>query len=68
MGSVGQFEDHATLAVVNRNLPVPAFKVSRSRGRTIVKTAAREGLRFCFRSGRDYLLIFKTDAEARVKE
>ena len=34
----GQFEDHATLAVINRNLPVPAFSVSRSGGRTIVKT------------------------------
>ncbi|MBO4756262.1 MAG: DUF4968 domain-containing protein, partial [Bacteroidales bacterium] len=34
----GQFEDHATLAIVNRNLPVPAFKVSRSGGRTIIKT------------------------------
>lgn len=32
------FEDHATLAVVNRNLPVPAFTVSRKGEGVVLKT------------------------------
>ena len=31
----GQFEDHATLAIVNRDLPVPSFTVSRSGGKLV---------------------------------
>ena len=34
----GQFEDHASLAIVNRNLPVPTFSVSRSGGALTLKT------------------------------
>ena len=34
----GQFEDHATLAIVNRDLPVPSFSVSRSKGGVVLKT------------------------------
>ena len=29
----GRFEDHATLAIVNRDLPVPDFSVTRTRGK-----------------------------------
>ncbi len=36
----GRFEDRATLAVVNRCLPVPAFKVSQSAARTVIRTGA----------------------------
>ena len=36
----GRFEDHATLAIVNRNLPVPAFSVKRDGNRLTLKTAA----------------------------
>lgn len=35
-----RFEDHATLAIVNRELPVPAFTVSRTGGKLVVKTKA----------------------------
>ena len=34
----GKFEDRASLAIVNRNLPVPAFTVSRKGGNLILKT------------------------------
>ena len=34
----GQFEDHATLAIVNRDLPVPVFKVSRTGDGLLIKT------------------------------
>ena len=34
----GVFEDRATLAIVNRDLPVPAFSVSRSGGALVLKT------------------------------
>ena len=34
----GQFEDHASLAIVNRDLPVPSFSVSRSGGKLLLKT------------------------------
>ena len=34
----GQFEDHATLAIVNRELPVPAFSVSRTGDWLLIKT------------------------------
>lgn len=36
----GAFEDRASLAVVNRNLPVPSFKVNRSANTLTLKTAA----------------------------
>ena len=36
----GQFEDRATLGMVNRELPVPAFKVSRGKNRLTIKTSA----------------------------
>ena len=36
----GKFEDHATLAIVNRDLSVPAFSVSRRGGVLLVKTKA----------------------------
>ena len=36
----GVFEDRASLAVVNRRLPVPSFKVSKSRNRATIKTSA----------------------------
>ena len=35
-----QFEDHATLAIVNRNLPVPKFTVKRSGEAVTIKTSA----------------------------
>ena len=35
----GAFEDRATLAIVNRNLPVPAFKASKSGKGVTIKTA-----------------------------
>ena len=34
----GQFEDRATFAVVNRRLPVPEFKVTRTSGKLTIKT------------------------------
>ena len=34
----GQFEDHATLAIVNRDLPVPSYTVSRSKQSLTIKT------------------------------
>lgn len=34
----GQFEDRASLAIVNRELPVPAFSVTRSGGRLLLRT------------------------------
>ena len=34
----GVFEDRASLAIVNRNLPVPSFSVSRSGGSLTLKT------------------------------
>ena len=36
----GEFEDRASLAVVNRNLPVPSFKVNKSGNTLTLKTAA----------------------------
>ena len=36
----GRFEDNATLAIVNRDLPVPAFTVSRAGGKLTLKTRA----------------------------
>lgn len=36
----GNFEDRATLGVVNRNLPVPEFKVSQNGTRTVIRTEA----------------------------
>ena len=36
----GRFEDHATLAIVNRNLPVPGFKVQRRGGELSIRTSA----------------------------
>ncbi|MBQ9185556.1 MAG: DUF5110 domain-containing protein [Bacteroidales bacterium] len=35
-----KFEDHATLAIVNRNLPVPKFSVKKGAGSIEVKTRA----------------------------
>ena len=34
----GVFEDNATLAIVNRDLPVPDFKLSNAGGRTVINT------------------------------
>ena len=36
----GEFEDRASLAIVNRNLPVPSFKVNKSGNTLTLKTAA----------------------------
>ncbi|MBQ9398172.1 MAG: DUF5110 domain-containing protein [Bacteroidales bacterium] len=36
----GAFEDHATLAIVNRNLPVPRFTVQKGKEGLTIKTAA----------------------------
>lgn len=36
----GIFEDKATLGIVNRNLPVPEFKVSQSKSKTVIRTDA----------------------------
>ena len=36
----GEFEDHATLAIVNRNLPVPIYSVRRSGNAVTLKTQA----------------------------
>ncbi|MBR1570884.1 MAG: DUF5110 domain-containing protein [Bacteroidales bacterium] len=36
----GRFEDHATLAIVNRNLPVPKFTVTRQGEGVTIKTPA----------------------------
>ena len=36
----GTFEDHATLAVVNRELPVPKFSVARKGAAVTIKTSA----------------------------
>lgn len=36
----GQFEDRASLAIINRNLDVPAFKVRRDGGKTEIRTDA----------------------------
>lgn len=37
-----KFEDRATLGVVNRNLPVPSFKVKKSGNKLVIKTDALE--------------------------
>ena len=34
----GQFEDRASLAIINRNLPVPSFKVNRAAGVLTIRT------------------------------
>ena len=36
----GTFEDHATLAIVNRNLPVPKFTATRTGNGVVIKTGA----------------------------
>ena len=36
----GAFEDRASLTFINRDLPVPKYKVSRSGGRVVIKTEA----------------------------
>ena len=36
----GQFEDRASLAIINRNLDVPAFKVSKAGDKTVIRTSA----------------------------
>ena len=36
----GRFEDRATLTFVNRELPVPEFKVSESKSKLTIRTAA----------------------------
>lgn len=36
----GVFEDRASLAIINRRLPVPEFKVRKGYGRLVLKTAA----------------------------
>ena len=38
--SDGKFEDRASLAIVNRNLEVPEFKVSSSGDKTVIRTEA----------------------------
>ena len=35
----GIFEDNATLTFINRKLPVPDFKVSKSKSRVVIKTS-----------------------------
>ena len=45
----GIFEDRASLAIVNRNLPVPKFKVTRSGG---VLTIATDRLTLTYKGGR----------------
>ena len=40
--SDGVFEDQATLAIVNRNLPVPAFSVTRKGDGVLIRTGAVE--------------------------
>ena len=35
----GAFEDNATLTFINRKLPVPDFKVSKSKSRIVIKTS-----------------------------
>ncbi|MBQ2452618.1 MAG: DUF4968 domain-containing protein, partial [Bacteroidales bacterium] len=35
----GKFEDNASLAIINRNLPVPAFKKSVSKNGVTIRTA-----------------------------
>ncbi|MBO5814916.1 MAG: DUF5110 domain-containing protein [Bacteroidales bacterium] len=35
----GVFEDNATLTFINRKLPVPDFKVSKSKSRVVIKTS-----------------------------
>ena len=35
----GAFEDNATLTFINRKLPVPDFKVSKSKSRVVIKTS-----------------------------
>ena len=34
----GQFEDRASLAIINRDLPVPAFKATKQGGGVIIST------------------------------
>lgn len=36
----GIFEDRASLAIINRKLPVPEFKVRKAPGRLVLKTSA----------------------------
>ena len=36
----GIFEDRASLAVINRRLPVPSFKVLRDGGKLVIKTSS----------------------------
>ena len=36
----GQFEDNATLAIINRNLPVPAFTTTKTGEGVQIKTGA----------------------------
>ena len=36
----GKWEDRASLAIINRNLPVPSFKVTRQGNRTVIKTSS----------------------------
>ena len=36
----GEFEDHATLAIINRNLPVPEFRVTRDGDAVRIRTSA----------------------------
>lgn len=36
----GVFEDRATLAIINRNLPVPKYTVTRNAGKLTIKTSA----------------------------
>ncbi len=36
----GKFEDRATLGIINRNLAVPGFKVSKTPDKTVIRTSA----------------------------
>ena len=36
----GRFEDHATLAIVNRNLPVPKYSVQKNKDGLTIRTSA----------------------------
>ena len=52
--ATGTFDDRGTFAVVNRKLPVPAFRVHRTNTTTVITTAALQithNIRTCSASG-----------------
>lgn len=50
-GSAGVFEDHATIAMMNRNLPVPPFSAGESGG---VVTIATQSVKLTYRVGQPF--------------